>query len=131
MFNDFMTIKELQGELKLSHKQRELGITLSTEELVVQKPHLNYHIKLEDIVSIRPFEAPKFNRVSVRTGTTEAREVATMAKNGDHYQFHIKRALVHRRSGKAEIGTTSIVVPMRAKYVKRIAAFSGMSGWLV
>ncbi|NGP43925.1 hypothetical protein G4V62_02780 [Bacillaceae bacterium SIJ1] len=128
MFKDLMKIKEIDGELKLSHKQKDFGITLSTEELIVQKPHMNYHIKLDDIVSIRPFESPRFKSISLSTGLENAREVAMMNQHRNHYQFHVKKAYVHRRSGISEIGTTSIVFPIRQKYIQRIATYGGMTG---
>jgi len=42
MHHDFIQIKSLNGELKISHKMSNIGLTVTTEELVIQKPHLNY-----------------------------------------------------------------------------------------
>lgn len=76
MNDNFISIKTLDGDLKHSHKKHDFGLTVSTKELVFQKPHVNYHIRLEDIISITPFErtrsAPDRSR-SITAGLPEMR----------------------------------------------------------
>ncbi len=52
MHNDFIQVKALEGELKLSQKKTRFGCTVTTKEMVFQKPHHSYQIILNDIISI-------------------------------------------------------------------------------
>lgn len=126
MYTDFIRIKSLQGELKISHKQRHLGLTVSTEELVIQKPHINYHIPLDQIISIIPYE----NAVSDYSyvNREEGREEITRLGFSAHtYRIYVKSAVMHTRSGIFPMERMEFIVPLHPDLLAPIQRYSELS----
>ncbi|CAG5084791.1 Putative uncharacterized protein [Thermobacillus xylanilyticus] len=127
MNRDFIQLRGLEGELKVSQKKREYGLTVSTREIVFHKPHVNYHIKYDDIVSIVPFEPQgRRTRVSVRNSSGSAVEYASQRADTDQYRLYASRVTVHNRSGLAAMGAMQFVLPIPPKLMAVIAEFSGL-----
>lgn len=112
MFGDFIQIKSLQGELKISHKLRQLGVTVSTEEIVIQKPHINYHIPLDQIISITPYD--RMIRDYSYVNRTDEQEEVTRIDGGSskYYKILSSRSVMHNRSGIFEMEKMEFVLPL-------------------
>lgn len=117
---DFIKLKPLEGELKLSHKKRQFGITVSTKELVLHKPHVNYYLLLDDIVSITPFEAEGLRQMRLVNKLQSQREVVQAGDGTPHYNVYVKSATIHNRSGLFALGAMSFVIPIRHELIKAI-----------
>lgn len=127
MNNDFLQIKSLEGELKLSHKKGSFGITLSTKELVYQKPHVNYIILLEHIVTITPFE----EKPAVRRGRqgVPTHELRGLEVGRHHYRIYASEAVIHSRSGWFTLGATEFVLPISPEMLSAIGRCSGLNAY--
>ncbi len=127
MLYDFLKIKSIAGELKLSHKKREFGITVSTEELIVQKPHVNYHVRLADITQIVPYRPEKgLNPFRQMRKDLDGRAVTAVHEGGDHYIFHVSSAVMHNRSGNFDLGACRMIIPVKPDVLKEIGKYGGL-----
>lgn len=124
MNDDFIAIKALSGELKRSVKKSDLGITVSTEELVLQKPHVNYHIQLDDIVSIKPYgeNDNMYRFVYEKSNNMEMTKGATVTSSS--YLFYVKKAGIHNRSGRLSTGPMQFVISVNQEMLKDIGTYS-------
>lgn len=119
----FIQIKTLEGELKISHKKGDFGLTLSTKELVYQKPHANYHIKLEDIISITPFEPPIGARpIMFNNGS----ETVNFHANMQHYRLYVKQAVLHNRSGIFKLNMAQLILSVISDLLHGISKYAGL-----
>jgi len=126
MNRDFMRIKSLEGELKYAHKRMEIGLTVSTHEFVLQKPHVNYHVKLEDIISIVPYESMALKRMTIVNQSATGDEVKSVAAGAKHYKVFVKQATIHNRSGIHQMGQTEFVMSIAQELLSAIAEYSGL-----
>lgn len=118
-----MKLKPLEGELKLSHKKTNFGITVSTKELVLHKPHVNYYLNLEDIVSITPFESKGATQVRFVNKHNTQQEIVNADDGTPHYNVYVKQATIHNRSGLFTLGTMRFVIPIHQELMKAIGQF--------
>ncbi|WP_309118376.1 hypothetical protein [Paenibacillus sp.] len=125
----FMQIKSLEGELKLSHKKRDFGITVSTKELVYQKPHVNYVIRLDAIVTITPFE--EAGSPGARRGWKgiPTYELSGLAIGKDHYRIYAREAVMHSRSGIYTLGATEFILPMAPDLLRAVAMYGQLNAF--
>lgn len=126
MNNDFMQIKSLEGELKLSHKKRDFGITVSTKELVYQKPHVNYWIRLEDIVTITPFRREELSRQRLARRGAPTYEWSALETSDHHHRVYAKQATMHSRSGIFPLGPTEFILPMLPDLLRSVARYADL-----
>ncbi|SCW65062.1 hypothetical protein SAMN04487970_102432 [Paenibacillus tianmuensis] len=125
--NEFIKIKGLEGELKISHKKRDFGLTVSTQELVFQKPHANYHIRLEDIISILPYEPPSGARpITFQKRGASGSESVSMHSGMPHYCLYVKEATVHNRSGIFRLDGAQFVLPILRDLLLAISQYGGL-----
>ncbi|PYI55949.1 hypothetical protein [Paenibacillus flagellatus] len=117
---DFIKLKPLEGELKLSHKKPHFGITVSTKEVVLHKPHVNYYLNLEDIVSITPFETKPSPQVRLVSRQTASHEVVQAGDGTPHYNVFVKKATLHNRSGLFSLGAMRFVIPIHHELMNMI-----------
>jgi hypothetical protein len=124
---NFIRIKSLEGELKLSHKKRDFGLTVSTRELVYQKPHANYHIRLADIISITPFELPAGSKpMRIRREGTGGSETVTVEGGMQHYRIYAKTATLHNRSGIFQLEAVQFILPVLNDLLLAISRYGGL-----
>jgi len=123
MHPDFIQIGKLEGELKISHKLRDLGVTVTTKELVIQKPHINYHIPLDQIISILPYDRSirDFSYVNQRD---ERVEVVRLGTGMNEYKVYVDGSVMHNRSGIFHIGKMEFVVPIHDELLQMIDRYS-------
>ncbi|TDF99713.1 hypothetical protein [Paenibacillus piri] len=127
MNENFIAIKTFQGDLKISHKKRDFGITVSTKELIYQKPHANYHIKLEDIVSIVPFENANVKAITFHNRRSSGNEIINMSSGSPHYRFYVRSAVLHNRSGLFPMGAAQFILPIHNDLLLAISKYGGLS----
>ncbi|GGG11412.1 hypothetical protein [Paenibacillus abyssi] len=127
MNRDFIQPKSLDGELKLSHKNYDYGVTVSTKELIFHKPHINYHIKFEDLISIVPFEIRGKKKFAIENRRGEITEFASTSTSANPYRLHVRSAVMHNRSGMFKLGTMQFVFPIHANLLQIIAEHSGLN----
>jgi hypothetical protein len=125
---DFIQLRSLEGDLKMSHKKRDYGLTISTKELVLHKPHVNYYFKLDDIISIIPYEIQSSKAITITSGQSENRESSKFFTGNQLYKLFVKGATVHNRSGIFPMGPTDVIIPIHDLMLKAIAEIGGSSG---
>ncbi|SFL81269.1 hypothetical protein SAMN03159341_11066 [Paenibacillus sp. 1_12] len=128
MNKDFIQIKSLQGDLKISHKKRDFGITVSTEELVYQKPHVNYYFKLEHITGIIPYDTTETKKITFQNRRNSGSEIITMSHGIPHYRIYVSQAYVHNRSGIFQLGSAQFILPIISDLLKAISKYAGLNG---
>ncbi|UKS29803.1 hypothetical protein LOZ80_13060 [Paenibacillus sp. HWE-109] len=121
MNSDFIQIKSLEGDLKMSHKKRGLGLTVSTKELILHKPHINYYFKLEHIVSIVPYDSSALKSITFINKSSGNQEAVHMAIGSEHYRIYVQAATIHNRSGLFELGPTDVIIPIHPTMLNTIA----------
>lgn len=129
MKSDFIRIKALEGELKWYHKRKDLAATVSTKEFVLQKPHVNYHIMLEDIISIVPYEEARAKRVPFVNRKASGNEVTYLTSGRQQYRFHVRKAVMHNRSGIMAMGPAVFIIPVINELLQAIAEYGGMNSF--
>jgi hypothetical protein len=123
---DFIQIKSLEGELKLSHKKFDYGLTVSTKELVLQKPHVNYIIKLEDIFSISPFDGPAAKTMTFHQSWAGNQLTYGGSVTNPLYKMYVLQAVIHNRSGIHNIQATEFIIPIHDTLLEAISKYSGL-----
>ncbi len=121
MNSDFIRLKHLEGELKLTQMNRNLGCSVTSKELVFQKPHVTYHLFLHDIVSMVP--------VTLETRNCTFRHQSELIQTefaSDYYKINVKWARIVTRSGVTEREDAEFIVPLSSKMLQYIARYSGL-----
>jgi hypothetical protein len=126
MNRDFMRIQSLEGELKYAHKRMEVGLTVSTREFVLQKPHVNYHVTLEDIISIVPYESMALKKMTIINHSSTGDKIRSVCPGAKHYRVHVKQATMHNRSGIHLMGQMEFVLSIAQELLAAIAEYSGL-----
>ncbi|WP_372011190.1 hypothetical protein NBRC13296_11120 [Paenibacillus chitinolyticus] len=122
---DFISIQMTDGELKYSHKKSGLGLTVTTKELIVQKPHVNYYIPLQAILSIVPFEA-KGHTLTFSSRNGGGSELTSMSAGLPHYRLSVSGLRLHNRSGIFTMGAVEFIVPLRDELLLTVSRLSGL-----
>ncbi|QJC54338.1 hypothetical protein HGI30_11755 [Paenibacillus albicereus] len=124
---DFLPVRDLEGHLLLSIKKPEFGLTVSTRELVYHKPHVNYYLKLDDMVSLVPFELRRTKEMTAGHSRGGTAEYAISGADVPVYRIHVSAAVVHNRSGRFQTGAMQFILPIPPRMLQLIGAHSGMS----
>ena len=128
MNHDFLQVKTLDGELKISHKKGDTGVIVSTKELVLQRPHINYHLLYEDIVSIVPYEPPVTRKSLTFTNRDwSGSEITRMISTANLYKVFVKKAKIHNRSGFWETKNIEFIMPIQRKMLDVISSYSSLN----
>jgi len=121
MNSDFIRLKNLEGDLKLTQMNSSLGCSVTSKELVFQKPHTTYHLFLHDIISMVPITLDK------ATVTFKHQAETIRASFGDnYYKISVKWARVVTRSGIVEREDAEFIVPLSSKMLQYISKYSGL-----
>ena len=121
MNSDFIRLKNLEGELKLTQMNKNLGCSVTSKELVFQKPHMTYHLFLHDIVSMVPVKL-----YSTPISFRHQNEVIQSVFGSDYYKLSVKWARIVTRSGVVERENMEFIVPLSGKMLSYIAQYSGL-----
>ncbi|MDG0812508.1 hypothetical protein [Cohnella rhizosphaerae] len=113
----------------MSHKKGPFGLTLSTRELVVQKPHMNYYILFEHIVSVVPCESVRLDRKAMSAARTASGEIAygSIAAGTAYYAVYAKEVVVHHRGGIHRAGPMEFRLPIYKRLIEELARYGGLT----
>lgn len=125
---DFIQLRSLEGELKMSHKKDNYGLTISTKELILHKPHVNYYFKLEDIINILPFNSKDLKAITFVNWRSSNQESTNFSSTSQHYRLYVKRATVHNRSGIFKMSAMDVIIPIHEKMLRAINEYGGLTG---
>jgi hypothetical protein len=114
--SQFIPVKRLAGDLIVSQKRSRLGLTLTTREMIFQKPHLSYHFMLEDIIGIMPFKTNLRGEPNHFGGETWT----TSRPSGKYYKISASRLVVIHRGGVQERDRTDLVIPLTDSFLEYI-----------
>ena len=121
MNNHFIRLKQLEGELKLTQMNKDLGCSVTSKELVFFKPHMTYHLFLHDIISVVPSTRESLPPAYLRRGQ-EPRPFF----GADSYKLAAKWVRVISRSGIVERENMEFIVPLSDKMLSYILEYSGL-----
>jgi hypothetical protein len=127
---DFIKVQSLDGELKMSHKMRDYGLTLTTKELILHKPHVNYYFKLEDIINILPFDMGSLKTITIVNTYSANRELTAFSAGTRHFKLFVNASTVHNRSGIFKLGPSDVIIPILDQMLNLISECSGLTGIL-
>lgn len=120
MYNaQFIQVKSLEGELLFSQKRNQLGCTLTTKELIIQQPHATYHMLLEDIIGMIPFQLDNPRSHIATIG--EANIVTHFPK--DYFKISVRQMNVIKRHGVQERKNTYLIVPLNKRFIEKLAEY--------
>lgn len=123
MNSDFIRLKNLEGELKLTQMNRSFSCSVTSKELVLQKPHVTYHLFLSDILSIVPISPEQQQVIAFR-------HMSNPLGGGfasQYYKIAVKWVRIVTRSGVAEREELDFIVPLSTKMLQYIAKYSGLT----
>lgn len=121
MNSDFIRLKNLEGELKMTHMTHSLSCSVTSKELVFQKPHTTYHLFLDDILSMLPVTIPS-NNVTLRNQS----EFIRSEFRSDYYKLTAKWVRIVTRSGVVERENVDFIVPLSSKMLGYISDLGGL-----
>lgn len=120
---DFIQVKSLEGELKLSQKRRGYGITITTKEIIFQRPHLSYHVLLEDVLSLQSITSPPKNiKFEVDPITT-----VSTTFGSKYYKLVASKVTVYSRSGSSKQEDTEFLVSLSDPFIHYFSKFSNLT----
>ncbi|MBO8165213.1 MAG: hypothetical protein H0Z34_16135 [Brevibacillus sp.] len=122
MNRDFIRLKNLEGELKLTQMNRSFSCSVTSKELVFQKPHITYHLFLRDILSIVP--VPANQRIA---SFRRSADLIQPLCDRDSYKLTAKWVRLVTRSGIAEREDMEFIVPLSSKMLAYIVRYSGLT----
>lgn len=128
MNRDFISIRSMEGEIKLSHKKTAYGMTVTSKELILQKPHMNYYLNLDDIQSIMPIDPYGLKPIKAIRDWTEASELVSVAPGSRHYRVAVRAAVMHSRSGLRQLKGCDFILPISDEMLKAIGMWAGLFG---
>lgn len=122
---DYIKVKPLYGELVLSQVRRGLRCSITTRELYFQKPHISYHILLEDILSIVPHDLS--SRSHTFSSPYHTQVITTVNFPGKYYKLHINEMKVFTRSGTHTRSHADLIVQLTDNFLDYIAKYAPLT----
>lgn len=121
MNTDFIRLKNMEGELKFTQMNNSYGFSVTTKELVFFKPHITYHLFLQDIISMIPMKLDT-SPVTFRHQS----QTVHPSFGSDYYKLTAKWARIVSRSGIVEKENMEFIVPLSTKMLTYISEYSGL-----
>lgn len=115
-------MKQLAGHLIISQKKNQWGITLTTKELVFQKPHLSYHILLDDIIGIIPYEINKGNHPF-----SEHIETSVEPFTRHYYKLTLSALTMIRRQGITHLSSTDLIISLNQRILDFLQKYTSLT----
>lgn len=125
MSSDFIRVKSLEGELKLSQIRSRFGCSITTKEIIFQKPHHSYVIQLTDIISMVPHRLHSKDITLATHAPLQEPVVTSFERN--YYKISADKVKLYNRSGTYEKGKTEFIVPLSQKMLEHVATYSGLT----
>lgn len=123
MNEHFVQVKALDGELKLSQKKRGFGCSITTKEIVFQRPYLSYHVYLSDVISLIPVEAPPKNM----TFDVDHHTKVTTSFGSQYYKLLTSEAKVYTSKGWSHRGETEFYVSLSEPFLQYFKKYSQLT----
>ncbi|EGK11638.1 hypothetical protein ACFQ49_10890 [Kroppenstedtia eburnea] len=114
-YSDFIRVKRMEGELLLSQKRNRLGCTLTTRELIFQKPHTSYQVMLSDTLGILPFQ---LNPTGSMQRWDETGITSPFTQN--YYRISASRIFIINRNGRFEREATDLLIPLSDRFIHHL-----------
>ncbi|BCU82771.1 hypothetical protein JIR001_25540 [Polycladomyces abyssicola] len=121
--SNFINIKKMEGELLLSQKRYDFGCTITTKELIFQKPHTSYHVLLENILGMVPFRLTAYRQTKEKAGDT----IVNADFSTQYYKITVKQLRVINRNGKYDRGATDLIVPLDERFIRFVERYAGFT----
>lgn len=119
-YSDFIRVNRIEGELLLSQKRHRLGCTLTTRELIFQKPHTSYQVMLSETLGILPFQLNQ-------TGSTLPwDETGVTPFTHRFYRISASRIFIINRNGRFERGATDLLIPLSDRFIRHIQQYTDL-----
>lgn len=122
MRKDFISVKQMAGELKLSQVKQGLRCTVTTKEIIFQKPHRSYHILFDDIIEMLPFNIPPQTITLPATGGEKVK--ATFGSS--YYKIMTEKAKIYNRNGIYEQDQMELIIPLSQKFLRYVSRYSDL-----
>jgi hypothetical protein len=123
MHHDFIKIKNLQGELILCHRRGQLATTITTKEMILQKPHQTYHILFEDILSIIPYQLTK--RQTVFNVHDELQVFSSFSHQ--LYKVEARELVIMNRYGRFLRQHAELILPLSEKFLEKVQQYTDLT----
>jgi hypothetical protein len=121
--NDLIQVKELLGELKLSQKRRGYGVTITTKEIIFQRPYLSYHVLFKDVISLHSISSPPKNiKFEVDPITT-----VSTTFGSEYYKLVASKVTVYSKNGSSEQVDTEFLVSLSDHFIQYFSKFSNLT----
>jgi hypothetical protein len=123
MNQDFIKIKQLQGELVLSHNKGNLATSITTKEIFFQKPHNTYHILLKNILSIIPIQLKR------KQTTISYKDELHVHSSFSHqlYKITVSEMIAINRNGKFIRQNSELILPLTQRFLEKIDLYSDLT----
>jgi hypothetical protein len=120
--SSFIPIKRLAGQLILSQRHNHWGATLTTKELIFQRPHLSYHIFLDDILGLVPYPLPTNQR-----GTHSVVGWLEPNRHRDFYKLSVARLHLVNRQGAFTQDTADLIIPLNSRFIHFLSQVTNLT----
>ncbi|WP_054948703.1 hypothetical protein [Numidum massiliense] len=124
--SQFIRIKSLPGELLFSQKKRQRKYTLTTEAFIFQKPHTTYHVLLEDIIGLAPFELPHRAHPPHYMRTVGKTELVSKLPQ-EYYKLSVRYVDVINRHGMHTHENSHLILPLNKRFTHKLAEQSALT----
>lgn len=123
MPSPFVRVRDIAGEVKFCHVLRDVRTTVTTEELVIQRPHLSFRIPLANIVSLVPYTPG----MALTSSASPLPLPAAIPFAGSPYRITVTGMTVYTRSGKRDWSRADLVVPLSRVLLEQLARYSRLT----
>ncbi|MCS1350064.1 hypothetical protein [Mechercharimyces sp. CAU 1602] len=122
--SNFINVKPLAGDLLIYQKRIHIGTTLTTKELILQKPYISYHIMLDDMIGMVPFTLQRESAQMEVPFITIGETTITPTFSSHYYRLSTTRLLVIKPSGHYEHKKADLLVPLSDRFVDYVQKYS-------
>jgi hypothetical protein len=120
-YTNFIPVKRMIGHLIISQKRNHWASTLTTKELIFQKPHLSYHILLNDVIGIIPCEMKGLHP------QPDHDLLITLKNPSRYYKISVHKLFVINRNGVFTNGATDLIVPLNHRFLKHVEKYTNLT----
>lgn len=109
------------GDLIISQKRNYWGATLTTKEFIFQKPHLSYHILLDDVIGITPYKLKEILPVCELPHMIQANHTH------NYYKLTAGKLFIINRHGIFAKEATDLIVPLNSRLLHYVEKYTDLT----
>lgn len=109
---DFIPYRRLAGDLLISQRRTYYRVTLTTKELVFQKPHMTYYLLLDDLLGLYP------SNMRLEGKKTTSHRL---------YQLKVNELQVITRSGLHSQAPATLMLPIHPRFLRFFRVITGFT----